>query len=199
VRRISQYQCHSVGLHSPVIILFIHISHFFCPLSFISRSKSSLWTPNCQAYQDLFNFDGGGNRSARTKPPVRDPRRLQQVPFFSLYHCGKFDLKICMCSLFISVHSLWPWKNNHNLAFDLAVHTDTHTDTIRSTLNTRNRRWHPCTRSLIRYVHMYIKLSNWSLFVHCLWCGVWYDSCVCDSSFRIFMNFPRQSTLISLF
>jgi hypothetical protein len=26
------------------------------------------------AYQDLFNFDGGGNRSARRKPPVHDPR-----------------------------------------------------------------------------------------------------------------------------
>jgi hypothetical protein len=63
---------HSVGLHPPVILLFIHISHFFCPLSFISQSKSSLWTPNYQAYQDLFNFDGGGNRR---KPPVRDPRR----------------------------------------------------------------------------------------------------------------------------
>jgi hypothetical protein len=26
-------------------------------------------------YQELSNFDGGGNRSARRKPPVRDPRR----------------------------------------------------------------------------------------------------------------------------
>jgi hypothetical protein len=47
---------------------------FFLP-AFISRSKSSLWTPNYQAYQGLFNFDGGGNRSARRKPPVRDLRR----------------------------------------------------------------------------------------------------------------------------
>jgi hypothetical protein len=31
--------------------------------------------PNYQAYQELFNVDGGGNRSARRKPPVRDPRR----------------------------------------------------------------------------------------------------------------------------
>jgi hypothetical protein len=54
---------------------FIFLFFFFCPLSFISRSKSSLWTPNYQAYQDLFNFDGGGNRSARRKPPVCDPRR----------------------------------------------------------------------------------------------------------------------------
>jgi hypothetical protein len=48
---------------------------FFCLLSFISRSKSSLWTPNYQAYQYFFNFDGGGTRSVRRKPPVRDPRR----------------------------------------------------------------------------------------------------------------------------
>jgi hypothetical protein len=48
---------------------------FFCPLSFISWFNSSLWTPNYQAFQDLFNFDGGGNRSGRRKPPVRDPRR----------------------------------------------------------------------------------------------------------------------------
>jgi hypothetical protein len=33
---------------------FIHISLFFCLLSFISWSKSSLWTPNHQAYQDFF-------------------------------------------------------------------------------------------------------------------------------------------------
>jgi hypothetical protein len=56
-------------------LFFIHIHFFFCQLSFISQSKSSLWTPNYQAYQDLFKFDGGGNRSARKKIPVRDLRR----------------------------------------------------------------------------------------------------------------------------
>jgi hypothetical protein len=56
-------------------ILHSYFTFFFCPLSFISRSKYSLWTPNYQAYQDLFNFDGGRNRSARRKPPVRDSRR----------------------------------------------------------------------------------------------------------------------------
>jgi hypothetical protein len=54
-------------------ILHSYFTHIFCLLSFISRSKSSLWTRNYQAYQDFFNFDGGGNRSARRKPPVRDP------------------------------------------------------------------------------------------------------------------------------
>jgi hypothetical protein len=35
--------------------------------------------PNYQAYQDLFKFDGGGNRSARRKPPVRDLRRKSLI------------------------------------------------------------------------------------------------------------------------
>jgi hypothetical protein len=72
VRTISHYQCHSIRLDSPVIYSSFICQIFVCPLYFISRSKSSLWTPN---YQDLFNFDGGGNWSARRKPPVRDPRR----------------------------------------------------------------------------------------------------------------------------
>jgi hypothetical protein len=49
----TQFWCRSVI--SSVIrasfsnhLFFIHISHSFCPLSFISRSKSSLWTPNYQ-------------------------------------------------------------------------------------------------------------------------------------------------------
>jgi hypothetical protein len=69
-----------VGLHSPIIFFFIHISHFFCPLLLISRSKSSLWTLNYLANQELFNFDGGGNRSDWKKPPVRDPFLKSQVP-----------------------------------------------------------------------------------------------------------------------
>jgi hypothetical protein len=77
----TQFWCRSVlssVIQSGFILqsfILIHISLFFCPLSFIPRSKSSLWTPYYQAYQDLFNFDGGGNRSAQRKPPVRDPRR----------------------------------------------------------------------------------------------------------------------------
>jgi hypothetical protein len=49
----AQFQCrsvissyHSVGLNYPINFFIIHISHCFRPLSFISRSKSSLYTPN---------------------------------------------------------------------------------------------------------------------------------------------------------
>jgi hypothetical protein len=75
----TQFWCWSVissVIQSGFIhLFFIHISHFLCPLSLISRSKSSPEIPNYQAYQGLFNVDGGGNQSALRKPPVRDPRR----------------------------------------------------------------------------------------------------------------------------
>jgi hypothetical protein len=51
----TQFWCRSVI--SSVIqshLFFIHISHIFCPLSFISRSKSSLWTPLWSSLSRLY-------------------------------------------------------------------------------------------------------------------------------------------------
>jgi hypothetical protein len=83
---ISHFQFHSVGLHSPVIVSSFVFNICFCPLSFISRSKSSLWTPNYQAYQYFVNFEGKGNRSARRKPPYDSKIFVvtfkQNKPFF---------------------------------------------------------------------------------------------------------------------
>jgi hypothetical protein len=50
---ISHFQFHSNWLHSPVIFSSFIFHFLFCSLSFISRSKSTLWTPNYQAYQDF--------------------------------------------------------------------------------------------------------------------------------------------------
>jgi hypothetical protein len=47
---------------------------FFLP-AFFHLSIYILPRNSQVSYQDLFNFDGGGNRSARRKPLVLDPRR----------------------------------------------------------------------------------------------------------------------------
>jgi hypothetical protein len=50
-----------------LIYLFYFLGTF---IAHYSRVSSKRFT-----FTLLFNFDGGGNRSARRKPPVRDPRR----------------------------------------------------------------------------------------------------------------------------
>jgi hypothetical protein len=80
-------------------LFFIHISHIFCPLSFISRSKSSLWT----IVKTFSIFDGGWNRSAWRKPPVRDQRRKSLLYGTNMYcnnvYTGRHSLFcfVCVC------------------------------------------------------------------------------------------------------
>jgi hypothetical protein len=77
----TQFWCQSVissVIQSGFILQsFIFHSYFTFSARFLSslnlNSPSEL--PIIKAYHYLFNFDGGENRSARRKPPVRDPRR----------------------------------------------------------------------------------------------------------------------------
>jgi hypothetical protein len=71
VRTISHYQCHSVGLHSPVIYSSFIFLFFFCPLSSSLDLNPPSELPIIKLIKICSIFDGGGNWSARRKPPVR--------------------------------------------------------------------------------------------------------------------------------
>jgi hypothetical protein len=70
---INHYQLHSVGLHSPIIFFLFFMIHIF-PARFISSlDLNPSEHPIIRLIKIIFNFDCGGNRSARRKPAVRDP------------------------------------------------------------------------------------------------------------------------------